>query len=292
MPDYKYERRAGQQVGRLRSTNWQDENGHPSGCPFPLFCFWSAGDERLGLGCRNRRSRGWCAAPAAAARSWPPTSPAIRAARPAFMPAVAGDSRPVGKVPILKPSASACFCDGVARGAPGDSTTNDGRPLAAAMARPISASSAGELRNSMSAPSSTYISMRATASSMPCVGRQSVRASTRMPELPGRLDGGADFHARLGPRQAGLAGGGERARRDLVLDQHRGGAGAAIGAHRALHVHGVAVAVVAVGQDEQLGCRAMHHLEGIEHLAENQEVENRGRPGDSPRRRSRTGRQS
>ena len=125
----------------------------------------------------------------------------------------------------------------------------------------------------MSAPSSTYISMRATASSMPWVGRQSVRASTRMPGLLRRLDGGADLHARLGARQAGLAGGGERARRDLVLDQHRGGAGAAIGAHRALHVHGVAVAVVAVGQHQQVGRRAMHHLEGIEHLAERQEVE-------------------
>ena len=33
----------------------------------------------------------------------------------------------------------------------------------------------------MSAPSSTYISMRAIASSMPAVGRQSVRAITRMP---------------------------------------------------------------------------------------------------------------
>ena len=33
----------------------------------------------------------------------------------------------------------------------------------------------------MSAPSSTYISMRATASSMPWVGRQSVRARIRMP---------------------------------------------------------------------------------------------------------------
>ena len=33
----------------------------------------------------------------------------------------------------------------------------------------------------MSAPSSTYISIRATASSMPAVGRQSVRARIRMP---------------------------------------------------------------------------------------------------------------
>ena len=75
-----------------------------------------------------------------------------------------------------------------------------------------------------------------------------------MPDSFGRLDGGADLHARLLARQAGLAGRGERARRDLVLDQHGGGAGAAIGAHGALHVHGVAVAVVAVGQHQQ--CRA------------------------------------
>ena len=61
-------------------------------------------------------------------------------------------------------------------------TAKDGRPLAAAMPRLISASSAGESRNRMSAPSSTYISMRATASSMPWVGRQSVRAMIRMPE--------------------------------------------------------------------------------------------------------------
>ena len=115
--------------------------------------------------------------------------------------------------------------------------------------------------------------MRATASSMPWVGRQSVRARIRMPEVLGGLDGGADLHARLLARQAGLAGRGQRTRRDLVLDQHGGGAGAAIGAHGALHVHGVAVAVVAVGQHQQVGRRAMHHLEGVEHLAEGQQVE-------------------
>ena len=70
-------------------------------------------------------------------------------------------------------------------------------------------------------------------------------------ELLGGLDGGADLHARLVARQAGLAGGGQRARRDLVLDQDGGGAGAAVGAHGALHVHGVAVAVIAVGQHQQ-----------------------------------------
>jgi len=59
----------------------------------------------------------------------------------------------------------------------------EGRPAdAAATARRISASSAGESRNRISAPSCTYISIRATASSMPWVGRQSVRAMTTMPD--------------------------------------------------------------------------------------------------------------
>ena len=38
----------------------------------------------------------------------------------------------------MKPRAAACFCDGVARGAPGESTANDGLPLAAFTARWIS----------------------------------------------------------------------------------------------------------------------------------------------------------
>ena len=98
------------------------------------------------------------------------------------MPAAAGDSMPVGYVAILKPSSRARGWEGVARGAPGDSTTKHGLPLAAALPRLISSSSAGESMNRMSAPSSVNISMRATASSMPAVGRQSVRAITRMPE--------------------------------------------------------------------------------------------------------------
>ena len=189
------------------------------------------------------------------------------------MPAVAGDSMPVGKVPILKPSSAACFWVGVARGAPGDSTTKDGRPAAAATARRISASSAGESRNRMSAPSSTYICVRATASSMPWVGRQSVRARMRMPELLGGLDGGADLHARLLARNARLASGRQLARGDLVLDQDGGGAGPAVGADGALHVHGVAVTVVAVGEHQRLRRRAAHHVEGVEHLREGDEVE-------------------
>ena len=71
---------------------------------------------------------------------------------------------------------------GVARASPGVRTTKEGRSPAAVIARPTSSSSAGESRSNMSAPSSTNISIRATASSMPCVGRQSVRAKTRMPD--------------------------------------------------------------------------------------------------------------
>ncbi len=115
--------------------------------------------------------------------------------------------------------------------------------------------------------------MRATASSMPCVGRQSVRARHQDAGVLGRLDGRADLHARFLARQARLAGGREFARRDLVLDEHRGGAGATIGPHHALDVHRIAVAVIAVGQHEQVGRGAVHHVEGIEHLAERDEIE-------------------
>ena len=74
-----------------------------------------------------------------------------------------------------------------------------------------------------------------------------------------RFHRGADLHAGLLARQAGLAGGGEGAGGDLVLDQDRRRRRPAIGAHGALHVHGVAVAVVAIGQHQQVRRGAVHH---------------------------------
>ena len=125
----------------------------------------------------------------------------------------------------------------------------------------------------MSAPSLTYISMRATASSIPWVGRQSVRASTRIPDSLAASTAARIFMRASSRRQARLARRRERARRDLVLDQDGGGAGAAIGPHGALNVHRIAIAMVAVGQHQRLRRRGMDHVEGIEHLAEGDQVE-------------------
>ncbi len=189
------------------------------------------------------------------------------------MPAVAGDSMPVGKVPILKPSSAACFWVGVARGAPGDSTTNDGRPAAAATRAPDLRLVGGRVEE-QDVGALLDVHLDARHGLVDALGRAAVGA--RQDEdagLLGGLHGGADLHARLLARQAGLAGGGQRARRDLVLDQDGGGAGAAVGAHGALHVHGVAVAVIAVGQHQRLRRRAAHHVEGVEHLREGDEVE-------------------
>ena len=107
----------------------------------------------------------------------------------------------------------------------GEVTASAGLPLQAATAARISASDCGELRNRMSAPSATNAFSRASASSNPREVRASVRASSRMP---------SSRHASTAARQRRMRGVAldhqlgavmaERARPDLVLDQHRGGA--------------------------------------------------------------------
>ena len=89
----------------------------------------------------------------------------------------------------------------------------------------------------------------------------------------GRLHGSADFHARFLTWQAGLAGSRQRARRDLIFNQNRGGTGAAISAHRALHIHRITIAMIAIGQHQRIGRCTAHHIEAIEHLGEGNQVQ-------------------
>ena len=146
------------------------------------------------------------------------------------MPAVAGDSMPVGKVPIfnrvLRPRVGTASPRRPAKALrrTGGPAAGDGAPDLVAV---------GRVQEENVGPSSTYISMRATASSMPWVGRQSVRARIRIPNSPPpRPPRGTSCAP---PRAAGRAAGRcQRPRSDLVLDQDGGGSGAAIGAHRAL----------------------------------------------------------
>ncbi len=171
------------------------------------------------------------------------------------MPAMAGDSIPVGKVPILRPSSAARACVGVSRGAPGESTAKEGRPFAAVEEQDVGA----------------FLDVHLDAGDglVHAGGRAAIGA--RHDQDAGVLrgsDGGADLHARFLPRQAGFAAGRERARRDLVLDEDGGGAEAAVGANGALDVHRIAVAVVAVREDEQIWGSGAHHVEGVEHFRE------------------------
>ena len=125
----------------------------------------------------------------------------------------------------------------------------------------------------MSAPSSTYISMRATASSMPAVGRQSVRAMTRMPQSFAASTAARIFMRASSRGRQGLPP--DVSARGVILSSMRMAAApsAAVGANGALDVHRVAVAVVAVGEDEQVGRGGAHHVEGVEHLRERDDVE-------------------
>jgi hypothetical protein len=88
------------------------------------------------------------------------------------MPAVAGESVPVGKVSIFRPSSAARFCVGVSRGAPGESTAKCGRRFAAATAhlililRAVQEENVGALINIHFDPGGRFLN--------PGVGRRSV----------------------------------------------------------------------------------------------------------------------
>ena len=77
--------------------------------------------------------------------------------------------------------------------------------------------------------------------------------------------------------------------RGVILSSIRMAAapGAAIGTHGALHVHRVAVTMIAVRQHQQIRCGAMHHVERIQHLRERDQIE--VRPPQSARRDTRAG---
>ena len=140
----------------------------------------------------------------------------------------------------------------------------------------------------MSAPSATKSRIGARASSKPRETRASVRASSRMPSA---------WHASTAARQrrprlvafdhqlrALVA---EWARPDLVLDQHRGGAGTGIGADRLLHTDRVAVAGVAIGKPQHVRSGGNDGVHRVAHLGEGQQVH--VRHGESQRGDRRTG---
>ena len=88
-----------------------------------------------------------------------------------------------------------------------------------------------------------------------------------------RFNSRADFHARFCAWQAGLAGSGQGAWRDLVFNQDRRCTGAAISAHRALHIHRIAIAVIAIGQHQRIRRRTAHHVETVKHFGEGNQVQ-------------------
>ncbi len=79
-------------------------------------------------------------------------------------------------------------------------------------------------------------------------------------------DGGVTLDHQLGAAMA------ERTRPDFVLDQYRGGAATGVSADRLLHGEGVAVARVAIGQPQHIGCGADDGLDRVGHLGKGQEV--------------------
>ena len=84
------------------------------------------------------------------------------------------------------------------------------------------------------------------------------------------LDGGAHFHSDFVARQGRFPVGCECAGRDLIFDQHRGGAHPPICPNRTLGVHRIAVAVIAVGQDQQVGGGGTCHVQRVLHLGRRQ----------------------
>ena len=79
-------------------------------------------------------------------------------------------------------------------------------------------------------------------------------------------DGGVALDHQLGPVMA------ERARPGLVLDQHRGGAAAGIGADRLLHGERIAIAGVAIGQPQQFRRGGDDGLDRVGHFRKGQQV--------------------
>ena len=64
----------------------------------------------------------------------------------------------------------------------------------------------------------------------------------------------------------------ERARPDLVLDQHRGGAAAGVSADRLLHRERVAIAGVAIGQPQHLRRGGDDGLDRVGHFRKGQQI--------------------